>query len=139
MLKVPFHSMPLTVALVDVARAFAEQADRNGVDDVVDLLVVHAQGGVAVGAEVADGLERELPGLRRHQVGIAGVGLAVVEVDGGEEVVEVELADAALQLEVDVELRRRLPGHGQRALRAPKLRVRPPPPLAPVASIRRRR
>ena len=61
--------------------------------------------------------DRQLPGLRRHQVRVAGVGLVVVEVHRGEEVVEVQLAHAAFQLEVAVEVRRLLPGQGHQALR----------------------
>ena len=101
---------------VEVAGALAIVPDRDGVDDVVDALRVQAQAGVAPGAEVLDRLDFQLERLRRHQVGIAGIGLVVVEVHRGEEIVEVQLADAALQLHVEVQRRRGLPRHRQQPL-----------------------
>src|ERR1051325_1086757 len=111
--------------VVDVAGRLAGRADGDVVDDVVDLAAVQLERGRADGAEVAHAFDRELPRLLGDEVGLAGAPVLVLQVDRGEEVEEVQLPDAAGQLDVDVRLRRDFPRRGQLALRAMELARQP--------------
>ena len=83
----PFGPGPLPHQAAEVALA--------GLDDVVDELSVDVQRRPSPRSERANTFDVQIPALLRNEVGIRGGLLIGRDVDRGEEVVDVELADAA--------------------------------------------
>ena len=101
---------------VEIARRLAGRADRDDVDHVGDPPAVEPRRRRAPGAEVAGRLDLRVPALRRHQVGVAGIGGAAADVRRSDEIEEVELAHDPLEPGADVPARRRPPGEVEEAL-----------------------
>ena len=65
-------------------------------------VIMKVEPGLAPAPEIVRELGLDLPALRRHELGIAGILAVLAELRLGEEIVEADLADAAAQLEADV-------------------------------------
>src|SRR5689334_18691428 len=104
-----------------VADSLPVDADRDHIDDVLHPIIVKVEAGLAPGAEIVRDLRFHLPALRRHEIGVAGVGAILVQAGLGEKVREIDLPDAAAELEADVPRFRGMPTDVDTAFRTEEL------------------